>query len=139
LYHPSNQSINSFLLRSAGFRALAPLYYRDASGALIVYDMSRRETFDKVKSWLDELDSKESVPLCKYIVASKKDLEENREVPDSEGRAFAEQNGCKFFEVSSKTGEGLVEMFDALGADLIREAQKHQVLVHNKQQQQQQQ
>lgn len=77
-HKPNNKTKN------IGFRALAPLYYRDASGALIVFDITRRETFEKVKSWLDELDSKESVPLVRFLVGSKKDLESQREVTQNE-------------------------------------------------------
>jgi len=111
------------------FRALAPLYYRDASGSLVVYDITRRETFDKLKSWLDELDSKESVPLVRYLVGSKNDLENQREVTVNEAKEFADNHNCKYFEVSAKSGDNIVEMFDKLGVDLILEATKNGVLV----------
>ncbi|KVI12265.1 Ran GTPase [Cynara cardunculus var. scolymus] len=71
------------------FRAVTSAYYRGAVGALIVYDISRRTTFDSIKRWLDELNR------------NKSDLENIRDVSVEEGKRLAEEEGLFFIETSA--------------------------------------
>nr|KJB28020.1 hypothetical protein B456_005G022300 [Gossypium raimondii] len=77
------------------FRAVTSAYYRGAFGALLVYDISRRATFDNVARWLDELN------LAKMLVGNKCDLENTREVSLDEGKSLAESEGLFFIETSA--------------------------------------
>ncbi|EOY05073.1 RAB GTPase A5E isoform 2 [Theobroma cacao] len=77
------------------FRAVTSAYYRGAFGALLVYDISRRATFDNVARWLDELN------LARMLVGNKCDLENIREVTLEEGKSLAEAEGLFFIETSA--------------------------------------
>ncbi|XWS22286.1 hypothetical protein CRYUN_Cryun29cG0021400 [Craigia yunnanensis] len=67
------------------FRAVTSAYYRGAFGALLVYDISRRATFDNVARWLDELNSHSDTTIARTLVGNKCDLENIREVTLEEG------------------------------------------------------
>ncbi|XP_008345798.1 ras-related protein RABA5a-like isoform X2 [Malus sylvestris] len=76
------------------FRAVTSAYYRGAVGALLVYDISRHQTFDSIGRWLNELH-------ITILVGNKSDLKDAREVPTSEGKALAEAQGLFFMETSA--------------------------------------
>ncbi|KAI4326361.1 hypothetical protein MLD38_031683 [Melastoma candidum] len=83
------------------FRAVTSAYYRGAFGALVVYDITRRSTFDSVKRWLDELDTHCDTSVARMLVGNKRDLDNIREVSTEEGRALAESEGLFFMETSA--------------------------------------
>jgi small GTP-binding protein len=93
------------------FRSIARSYYRDAEGALLVYDSCRRESFKHLPRWLEEARQFGKPDLCFTLVANKADLADRRQVQTSEGEAFARENGLKFFEVSAKTALGVKDVF----------------------------
>ncbi|XP_022734189.1 ras-related protein RABA5e-like [Durio zibethinus] len=83
------------------FRAVTSAYYRGAFGALLVYDISRRATFDNVARWLDELNSHSDTTVARMLVGNKCDLENVREVTLEEGKSLAEAEGLFFLETSA--------------------------------------
>lgn len=83
------------------FRAVTSAYYRGAVGALIVYDITRRTTFDSIKRWLAELDTHCDTAVARMLVGNKCDLESIREVKAEEGKALAEEEGLFFIETSA--------------------------------------
>ncbi|KAJ5075725.1 ras and ef-hand domain-containing protein [Anaeramoeba ignava] len=94
------------------YRSLAPMYIRNAEAAIIVYDITKRETFEKISIWIDEmisLSSQNNVLIA--IVGNKTDLHEFRSVSVEEGDDFGKQNHFLFFETSAKTGDGVDEVF----------------------------
>ena len=66
------------------FHALGPIYYRDASGALLVYDITDAESFNKVKNWVKELRKIVGSEITIIIAGNKIDLEKNRNVDEAE-------------------------------------------------------
>ncbi|KHN18294.1 Ras-related protein RABA5d [Glycine soja] len=82
------------------FRAVTSAYYRGAVGALIVYDISRRTTFDSVGRWLDELKTHCDKTVAMMLVGNKCDLENIRAVNIDEGKSLAEAEGLFFMETS---------------------------------------
>jgi len=104
------------------FRTLLPIYFRNINGALLIYDIKDRKTFDNIEYWLSVLDGyakKESIVL--YLVGNKKDIQAvDREVPTEVAEKFAEANGMLFTEVSAKTGEGVAEIFSLLAEKLVK-------------------
>jgi Ras-related protein Rab-2A len=74
-------------------------YYRDAAGALLVYDITRRESFIHLGRWLAEAQQFASPDIVITLVGNKADLEHRRAVEKSEGEAFAKENGLLFMEV----------------------------------------
>ncbi|KAA8550556.1 hypothetical protein F0562_002240 [Nyssa sinensis] len=83
------------------FRAVTSAYYRGAVGALVVYDISRRTTFDSIKRWLDELDTHCDTTVARMLVGNKCDLENIRDVSVEEGKSLAEAEGLFFMETSA--------------------------------------
>lgn len=95
------------------FRAMAPLYYRDAAGAIIVYDLTNPASFASVKYWVQELQQKGPASVEVAIAANKCDMEEakNQSALD-EAKQFAEQNNMLFVATSAKSGENVGKLFE---------------------------
>ncbi|KAK4761127.1 hypothetical protein SAY87_006020 [Trapa incisa] len=83
------------------FRAVTSAYYRGAVGALLVYDISRRLTFENVGRWLNELHTHSDMNVVTILVGNKTDLKDAREVTTVEGKALAETQGLFFIETSA--------------------------------------
>jgi len=92
------------------FRSITRSYYRGASGALLVYDISRRDTFTHLTRWLDEARQNASANMVIMLIGNKSDLE-RREVSYEEGSQFARNNGLIFRETSAKTAQNVEESF----------------------------
>merc|ERR1712063_189343 len=85
------------------FRSITRSYYRGAAGALLVYDITRRDTFNHVSRWLEEARSNGNPNMVVLLVGNKSDLDARRQVQRSEGEQFAEKHGLIFLETSAKT------------------------------------
>lgn len=96
------------------------MYYRDAHGVLIFYDITDRSTFDKkIDEWVGVVMSETVEKVNLVIVGNKVDNESEREVSTEEGRACAERLGLPFFEVSAKDGICIDEMFAELANSIV--------------------
>ena len=93
------------------FKSIIRSYYRGAVGALLVYDISRRETFDNIIAWLNEIhnNKNDNNNIVMILVGNKLDL--LREVTYKEANDFAIKNNLLFFETSAKTNENLDKIF----------------------------
>ncbi|XP_073027326.1 ras-related protein RABA5a-like isoform X2 [Primulina eburnea] len=109
------------------FRAVTSAYYRGAVGALLVYDISRRQTFESVGRWLNELQ-------ITILVGNKSDLKEGREVKMAEGKSLAESQGLFFIETSALDSSNVVAAFQTVVKEiydiLSRKAIQSQELKH---------
>ena len=94
------------------FQAITRTYYKGAIGALLVYDITRKETFIHVTKWLEEVRNNSSKTITVILIGNKKDLEDKRQVSYEEGEAFAKENGLMFLETSAKTAYNVVESFN---------------------------
>lgn len=93
------------------FRSITRSYYRGAAGALLVYDITRRQTFLKLKSWLLEAKSNGNPSMVVMVIGNKSDLNHRREVSRLEGEKFATDNDLLFAETSAKTACNVDEIF----------------------------
>mmetsp|Transcript_65733 Transcript_65733/g.76439 ORF Transcript_65733/g.76439 Transcript_65733/m.76439 type:complete len:208 (+) Transcript_65733:33-656(+) len=93
------------------YRSLAPMYYKGAKAAVVVYDITSYETFRRAKEWIEELNQNASPNIIIALVGNKLDLEEKRAVQTSEAREYAEKLGLFHFETSAKRGTNLNEVF----------------------------
>lgn len=98
------------------FRTLTSSFYRGAHGIIMVYDVTRKDTFTSLTNkWLEELKLYSAYhDSVKVLVGNKMDLESSRMVTREEGIAFAKQNGFLFYESSAKTGENVAMCFEGL-------------------------
>ncbi|CAI7717926.1 ras-related protein Rab-5C, putative [Plasmodium vivax] len=93
------------------YRSLAPMYYRGASAAVIVYDITNKKSFEGAKGWIHELKSVHSNDIIIALAGNKKDLEKNRVVDRELAESFANSNNILFIETSAKTGQNVNELF----------------------------
>jgi len=110
----SNQSIKLQIWDTAGqerFRSVTRSYYRGAAGALLVYDISSRDSFSSLQNWLTDARSLASPSIAVILVGNKKDLEAQREVSYQEASQFAKENDLIFLECSAFNGENVEETF----------------------------
>ena len=98
------------------FHALGPIYYRDADGALLVYDITDAESFQKVKQWVKELRKIVGNDISLAIAGNKIDLEKNRNVNEAEAIEYAKSVGASHYNTSAKANKGLKEVFDDLSS-----------------------
>jgi small GTP-binding protein len=100
------------------YRSLAPMYYRGAGAALVLYDLTDPDTFAGAKTWIEELQRQGSQDIVIGLAGNKKDLEDKRKVSTEEAKKYADETGCIFFETSAKTGENINEVFRAIAEKL---------------------
>ncbi|XP_058747042.1 ras-related protein Rab-2-B-like [Vicia villosa] len=93
------------------FRSVTRSYYRGAAGALLVYDITRRETFDHLATWLEDARQHADSNMTIMLIGNKCDLTKKRVVSIEEGEKFAKENGLIFMEVSAKSAENVEEAF----------------------------
>lgn len=130
----SNASNSSFIAGQERYRAVTRQYYRGALGAIVVYDISRKDSYQSIKNWLEELKGSygQVVLLFQYLtdsvldynpdvvnmqillVGNKSDLDGIREVPQKEALAFAKQEGLHFLETSAKEGANVLRAFQLI-------------------------
>ncbi|EDW27019.1 GL16463 [Drosophila persimilis] len=96
------------------FHALGPIYYRGSDGALLVYDITDQDSFQKVKSWVRELKQMRGTEISLIIVGNKTDLEEQRAIGYEDARQYAQTVGAQYLEASAKENEGVAEIFELL-------------------------
>merc|ERR1712211_6002 len=108
-----NKQIKLQIWDTAGqesFRSITRSYYRGASGALLVYDISRRDTFTHLTRWLEEARQNANANMVIMLIGNKSNLE-RREVAFEEGQQFAREHGLIFRETSAKTAQNVEEAF----------------------------
>ena len=106
------------------YRAITNAYYRGALGALVVYDISKKNTFESVERWLSELHDNADKKVVQMIIGNKSDLSQTREVETSEGEEMAKKNGAFFFETSALDGTNVEEAFMTLLKKIYDESVK---------------
>lgn len=110
---------------SERYKALAPMYYRGAEAAIVVYDITSFESFEGAKSWVRELKLYGQPNVVVALAANKCDLEQYRVVSTHEGQAYARENELTYFETSAKTAHNVRRMFVELGAPIRPLARPH--------------
>jgi len=123
------QRVNLAIWDTAGqekFHALGPIYYRDANGAILVYDITDRDSFDRVQNWVKELKKMLGEGIVLVIVGNKCDLERQRKVTLDEAEAYAKTVGAEHFSTSAKLNKGLKEMFLELTKKLLERSDAQQ-------------
>ncbi|XP_020283626.1 ras-related protein Rab-21 [Pseudomyrmex gracilis] len=121
----NGKRINLAIWDTAGqekFHALGPIYYRMSNGAILVYDITDEDTFQKVKNWVKELKKMLGSEICLVIAGNKMDLEKDRNVSIEEAEEYAKQVGAMHFHTSAKLNQNIEEMFLDLTRRMMQRA-----------------
>eukprot|EP00028_Trichosphaerium_sp_Am-I-7-wt_P002974 CAMPEP_0168539708 /NCGR_PEP_ID=MMETSP0405-20121227/22001_1 /TAXON_ID=498012 /ORGANISM="Trichosphaerium sp, Strain Am-I-7 wt" /LENGTH=153 /DNA_ID=CAMNT_0008569347 /DNA_START=75 /DNA_END=536 /DNA_ORIENTATION=- len=106
------------------FHALSPIYYRDANGAILVYDITDNKSFTRVTNWVKELRSVRGNDIDLVIAGNKIDLEKHRAVNKDEAIAYAKTQGAEHFDTSAKLNKGIHELFGNLAKKMMEHGDK---------------
>eukprot|EP00249_Psilotum_nudum_P004600 c18102_g1_i1 orf=397-1050(+) len=102
------------------FRAVTSAYYRGAAGAMVAYDISRRETFDNVGRWLEELRLHADISVVTMLVGNKCDLINLREVSVEEGKELAAAENMFFMETSALNAVNVTLAFQTVVREIYK-------------------
>ena len=109
-----NKNIKLQIWDTAGqesFKSITRSYYRGAAGALLVYDITRRDTFTHLTRWLEEVRQNGNPDTTIMLIGNKSDQDSRRQVTTEEGERFARENGLIFIETSAKTAANVEDAF----------------------------
>ena len=102
------------------FKNITASYYRGGNGVLVVSDITDRDSFENLNSWLIEIEKNANKNVYKLLIGNKCDLEEKRKVTFQEGKDFATSNGMQFIETSAKADTNVKEAFELLTQEIIK-------------------
>ncbi|KAM7275687.1 hypothetical protein ACFE04_017553 [Oxalis oulophora] len=109
-----HKSVKAQIWDTAGqerYRAVTSAYYRGAVGAMLVFDITKRQTFDHIPRWLEELRSHADKNIVIILIGNKSDLEDQRAVPTEDAKEFAEKEGLFFLETSALNSTNVENAF----------------------------
>ena len=118
----NNKRIKIQIWDTAGqerYRSITSAYYKGAKGALIVYDITRKNTFDNIDKWITDLKLNGDKNICIIILGNKSDLIDKREINKNDGIKKAEMYKTAFLETSALNGDNISKAFDELIEQIV--------------------
>eukprot|EP00754_Rhynchopus_humris_P010929 Rhum_TRINITY_DN14186_c14_g10::Rhum_TRINITY_DN14186_c14_g10_i1::g.73036::m.73036/K07889/RAB5C; Ras-related protein Rab-5C len=115
------QSIKFEIWDTAGqerYKSLAPMYYRGAAAAVIVYDITNMDSYIRAKNWVQELQRQGDSSVVIALAGNKSDLSENRVVETAEAQAYADEKNLVFYECSAKANVNINDIFISIAKKL---------------------
>jgi small GTP-binding protein len=100
------------------YKSIAPMYYRSAKIAIVVYDVTNKDSLPGAKHWIRELQTKGPTDIIIAIVGNKMDREKEREITTDEVREYAEEQEILFMETSAKKDINIKELFKEIAAKI---------------------
>jgi Ras-related protein Rab-11A len=113
------------------YKAITSTYYKGAKGAIIVYDITRKITFDNIEKWIGDLKVNGDENIIIFLVGNKSDLNDNREVSKEDGLNKSEKFNIPFLETSALCGENISKVFEEL-IQKVYINNKEELVEHNK-------
>ena len=107
------------------FRNIAKNYFHTSDGFLLVYDITCRESFDKLNFWYEQIKLNAPEHTKCMVIGNKCDLEEKREISKEEGDNFSKEQNIKFYETSAKEGINVNIIFQELSNEIIKDIKKN--------------
>ena len=117
LFIHENHKIKAQIWDTAGqekYKAITGAYYKGSKGALVIYDITRKETFANIEKWVNDLKTAGDPKITIIIIGNKSDLADKRQIAKEEGEEKAKSFGCAFLETSAFNGENIDKAFDIM-------------------------
>ena len=106
------------------YKSITAAYYKGAKGAFIVYDMTRKNTFDSVNRWVSDITAAADKRITLILIGNKSDLEDQRQVTKEQGEEKAKELGLAFLETSACSGENLDKAFQMMINEVYKKCQE---------------
>ena len=106
------------------YKSITSAYYKGSKGAFVVYDISRKNTFDNVDKWINELKNNGSEDVFIMLVGNKSDLKDQREITEEEVKKKAELYNVAFCETSALEGKNIGYAFENLINEITKKVEK---------------
>lgn len=113
------------------YRAITRQYYNDANGILLIYDITKRDSFDSITLWINEIKNNSPREAILFLVGNKTDLNKERVITYQEGKNKADELGISFTEVSAKNGDNILLLFQNISEAIMGTFEKKQELNEN--------
>lgn len=125
IFYPKfNRNVKYEIWDTAGqekFRSINKIFYQDTSIAILVFDITRKDTFQALKEyWYTEVRDNSPKDVIIAIAANKNDLYEYEEVTDEEAKKFAKSINAIYHQTSASKGTGINELFESIGSELLK-------------------
>ncbi|CAM8894003.1 unnamed protein product [Rhodiola kirilowii] len=125
-----HKSVKAQIWDTAGqerYRAVTSAYYRGAVGAMLVYDITKRQSFDHIPRWLEELRGLADKNIVIILIGNKCDLESQRAVPTEDAKEFAQKEGLFFLETSALEATNVETAFTTVLTEIFNIVNKNKV------------
>ena len=122
----NNKNIKIQIWDTAGqerYRIMAKNYYNSSDGFIIVYDITKRESFNNINTWIEQISNSAQNYSKSVIFANKCDLKDIRKVKIDEGKELAKQYNFKFYETSAKDSINIKEGFESIIKNILGDIQ----------------
>ena len=122
-----NHQIKAQIWDTAGqerYKAITSAYYKGAKGAFIVYDITRKNTFETVNKWVSDITAAADKKITLILIGNKNDLEDQRQVTKEMGEEKAKELGLAFMETSACSGENLDKAFQLMINEIYKKSKE---------------
>ena len=116
-------SIKAQIWDTAGqerYKAITSAYYKGAKGAFVVYDITRKSSFESIDKWVNDLTSTADKKITIVVIGNKSDLEDQRQIPKEKGEEKAAKLEVAFLETSALSGENLDKAFELMMNEIYK-------------------
>ena len=123
LFTINGHNIKAQIWDTAGqekYKAITGAYYKGSKGAFVVYDITKKDTFESVDKWINDLKSTGDPKMTIIIIGNKLDLEHKREVLKEQGEEKAKSFGCAFLETSAFSGDNIEKGFEMMISEIFK-------------------
>jgi small GTP-binding protein len=109
------------------FRSVSKAYFRNSAGAILVFDLTQKSTFEEINVWMNDLNTLCLPNATILLVGNKSDLADERTISDTEAEEWAKRYNLDYLETSAKTGDHVTDAFVRLGQSILRQHKQ----IHN--------
>ena len=127
LFNINGHKIKAQIWDTAGqekYKAITGAYYKGSKGAFVVYDITRRDTFESIDRWINDLKTTGDPKLNIMIIGNKCDLDHRREVLKEQGEEKSKSFGCAFLETSALSGDNIEKGFEMMISEIFKKYEK---------------